>query len=304
MDINARYNLNRLAYFIAIVEEKTITAASQRLGLSKAVVSKHLQLLEEELGVSLLVRNTRHIRPTKAGEDFYYQAKLVLKQAHQAFESVIETRKEPSGLIRITTPVDFGVHRLSACVAKFCQQYPKIEIEVNLNDEIVDIVSQRYDLSFRVGWLHDSSNRARKIGTFRELAICSPEAATSFSPRSPHDLADLPFLAYYGIDRAPRLFTQQDSTQKIERRVEVQLHSNATFNITSALREALLKGHYFGILPDFTIKKDLEAGLLKELLPNWQLRVGGIYIVSPPSKLRTQALQLFIDMIIREFQDY
>jgi DNA-binding transcriptional LysR family regulator len=81
----------------------------------------------------------------------------------------------------------------------------------------------------------------------------------------------------------------------------VQLSSNLTFNATSALRQALLEGHYFGILPDFAIQQDLKAGTLVKLLPDWQLREGGIYIVSPPSTLRSQAVKLLIRELEKKY---
>lgn len=297
-----RYNLNRLAYFVAIIEEKTITAAAERLGLGKAVVSKQLKLLEEELGVSLVIRNTRHLHATETGEAFYIRSKQALKYAQHAFETAVEDSNEPSGLIRITTPIDLGVFQLAPLIAEFCFKYPKIKIDVNLNDEVIDIVAQRYDLSFRVGWLQDSSNRARKIGTFCELALCSPESARLWNPKTPKNLSTLPFAAYHGIDKSARVFTRKRTVERAVQRTEVKLNSNLTFNATSALREALITGRYFGILPDFTVKKDLENGVLQELVPNWKLREGGIYIVSPPTQLRTQAVQLFIDAIASEFQ--
>ncbi len=105
MNNHLKYNLNRLAYFVAIVEEKTITAAAQRLGLSKAVVSKQLQLLEEEAGVNLIVRNTRHMHTTKAGEVFYLQSKDVLNYAQLAYEGLAQISQEPTGTIRITSPM-------------------------------------------------------------------------------------------------------------------------------------------------------------------------------------------------------
>ncbi|WP_076420406.1 LysR family transcriptional regulator [Colwellia sp. UCD-KL20] len=303
MNANSRYNLNRLAYFVAVIEEKTITAAAERLNLSKAVVSKQLKLLEEELGVNLVIRNTRHLHATKTGEAFYIQSKQALKYAQNAFDAAAENGNEPSGIIRLTTPVDLGVFQLAPLIAQFCYKYPKIKIDVNLSDKVIDIVAQRYDLSFRVGWLQDSSNRAKKIGTFRELALCSPESAKRWDPQKPEDLSKLPFVAYHGIDKSARVFTHKCTTEKVIKRNEIILSSNLTFNVTSALREALVTGCFFGILPDFSVKADLKAGVLQELIPHWKLREGGIYIVSPPTRLRTQAVQLFIDEIAAGFQD-
>ncbi len=130
MSKHNRCNLNRFSYFVAIVEERTITAAAKRLGLSKAVVSKHLQLLEQELGVALLVRNTRHIFPTEAGRAFYLSSKEVLIQAERAFDSILEVGKEPAGRIRVTATVDFGSCQIAPLIARFSNDYRQIEIDL------------------------------------------------------------------------------------------------------------------------------------------------------------------------------
>jgi len=292
--MDTRYNLNRLSYFVAIVEEKTMTAAAERLGLSKAVVSKQLQLLEEELGVNLLVRNTRHVRPSQMGEDFYLRSKEVLIQANKAFESVQESGKEPTGRIRLTAPVDYGVARVSPFVARFSEQYPQIKIELVLTDEQIDIVDQRFDLAFRIGWLKDSSNLARKIGDFREVAVCSKKTSTRRSIKKPEDIASIPYVAYRGMNEKKVLFSNQAKQRS------VHVDSSITVNVTSAIREAIMAGDYFAILPNFTVEKDLTAKRLVELLPNWKLRKGGIYILSPPSRLRTQAIRLFLDGVDKD----
>ncbi|MDG3085068.1 LysR family transcriptional regulator [Vibrio hannami] len=289
-----RFNLNRLAYFVAIVEEKTITAAAKRLNLSKAVVSKQLQLLEEELGATLLVRNTRHMHTTDVGQAFYLHSKDLLNQARATFESVIERSKEPSGVIRLTAPVDFGINKLAPFISEFSQRYPNIEIEAQLSDDRLDIVAHRFDLSFRIGWLEDSSNRARKIGTFREVAVGSTTFVDKWQPTNPSDLSKLPFVSYNGIESSHRVFTR-DSQEH-----DVALNSNVTFNVTVAVKEALYSGQHFAILPDFTIQQDIVKGKLIEILPDWKLKTGGIHVVSPPSRLRTRAIQIFLDELTKQ----
>jgi len=293
--MNTRYNLNRLSYFAAIVEEKTITAAAARLGLSKAVVSKQLQLLEEEIGVNLLVRNTRHIRPTEAGEDFYQRSKEVLIQAAEAFESVQETRKEPAGRIRLTAPIDFGSIRLAPYIARFSRLHPKIEIESVLTDQQFDIVEQRFDLAFRIGWLKDSTNLARKLDDFREVVVCDKKTARKWNIQEPNDLSLANFVSYSGVSERKWVFAGQS------RQRTVYLSSSISFNVTTAVREAVLAGNCFGILPDFAVAEDLTKGRLVELLPKWRLRKGGIYIISPPSRLRTQSVNLFMESVTTEF---
>ena len=293
-----RHNLNRLNYFVAIVEEKTITAAAERLGLSKAVVSKHLQLLEQELGVNLLVRNTRHLYPTHAGEDFYSKSKEVLIHAANAFESVLETGQTPKGRIRLTAPVDFGVHRLSGLISRFSHDYPEIDVDLELSDERVDIVAQRFDLAFRIGWLKDSSNVSRKLSDFRLVTVCTPDTANKWGVKKPEDLQSKPYISFADIDISRLEFSQKSKRRRL------QLQSRVTINVTLGIRKAVLSGNCFAILPDFNVRGDLAEKRLVELLPSWKLRSGGIYMVSPPSRLRTQAIRLFMDRVVAELGDY
>ncbi|MEO0923490.1 MAG: LysR family transcriptional regulator, partial [Pseudomonadota bacterium] len=159
-------NLNRLAYFVAIAEEGTITAAAARLRVSKAVVSKQLQLLEDDLGSTLVLRNSRHFNLTETGETFYEAARAAVAQAKDAFHLVRKGRDEPSGELRVTAPLEFGVEYVAPAIAEFSLLYPSLTIDLTLSDTRFDPVEARFDIAFRVGWLEDSSNTARKLTGF------------------------------------------------------------------------------------------------------------------------------------------
>ena len=149
-------NLNRLAYFVAIAEEGTITAAAARLRVSKAVVSKQLQLLEDDLGSTLVLRNSRHFNLTETGETFYEAARAAVAQAKDAFHLVRRGRDDPSGELRVTAPLEFGVGYVAPAVAAFSLLYPALRIDLTLSDTRFDPVEARFDIAFRVGWLEDS----------------------------------------------------------------------------------------------------------------------------------------------------
>ena len=136
----SRFNLNRLSYFVATIEAGTITRAAESLGVSKAVVSKQLQLLEHEVGTALLLRNTRKLRPTEAGLVFYESAKGALTQAANAFEQVQERDKQPRGRLRVACPVDYGVSHVAPFAARFQEIYPNVEVELSMSDETVDLI--------------------------------------------------------------------------------------------------------------------------------------------------------------------
>ena len=294
--MDTRYNLNRLAYFVATIEEGTITAAAARLGISKAVVSKQLQLLEEEIGVSLLSRNTRSIQPTEAGEVFYQSSKVALTQAHAAFEAVQERGNVPSGKLRITAPVDLGVTHIAPLATRFCVENPRVEIELVLSDEQQDLVENRFDMSFRVGWLRDSTNRAKKLASFKEIVVCAPELLRQHSIEKPEDLTALPFVSNSALSGNRWKFHQGESV------AEIEFQQVISMNVTLGILAAVKAGLCFAIMPDFLLTQDLAAKRLTRLLPDWSLREGGVYALSPPSRLRSSAARAFLELVGTEIK--
>jgi len=292
--MSRRYNLNRLSHFVATVEAGTITGAAAALGISKAVVSKQLQLLEEDVGTPLLLRNTRHLQPTEAGRVFYEDAKSALTQANNAFESVQDRDKTPKGSLRITAPVDFGVSYVAPFVAQFQSTYPEVMVDLQLSDGLVDIIEDRFDLAFRIGWLTDSSNLARKLLDFEVIAICSPSTAARSNVREPDDLSDLPFVQSSAMSgRTEWVFEKNGQPQTLSPRIVAEL------NITLAMVAHVKNGCCYTVLPDFMLQDDLRQGRLIRLLPDWSLRKGGVYTVTPPNRVRSNALQRFLELAYR-----
>ncbi len=286
-----RHNLNRIAYFVAVFEEHTITAAAERLGVSKAVVSKQLLSLEEELGVSLLARNTRRVTPTAAGVEFYERGQAALIQANDAFEAVRDQDGTPRGRLRVTAPVDYGLMYVTPLISRYRAAFPKVAIELSLSDEQQDLIEARYDVAFRVGWLKDSSNRARKLREFKEVAFCPPQLLKDARIDSPKDLESLPFIAN-SVLSSPTRWTFRSGRKSRD----VTFRAALTVNNTAAIRAVVLQSATFSILPDFLLADDFDAGRLVQLLPKWSLRTGAIYTVCPPGRTRGRAIQSFLDM--------
>jgi DNA-binding transcriptional LysR family regulator len=285
------YNLNRLAYFVAIVDTGTITAAARQLGISKAVVSKQLQILEQEIGTPLLLRNTRHLRATDAGLAFFEDAKAALTQANNAYERVLDRDQKPKGRLRITAPVDYGVSHVAPFVARFQEAYPEVLVDLFLNDLRVDLVEERYDVGFRIGWLKDSSNLAKKLRDFQEIPVCTPRTFEQINAQVPQDLTDVPFVLSHALGgQADWTFTKGSQSETITVNGITQL------NITRAIKAYLMEGTAFSILPDFMAEDDLASGKLVRLLPDWSMRKGGVFTVTPPGQVRSNALKRFLEM--------
>jgi DNA-binding transcriptional LysR family regulator len=120
---NRRHNLNRLSYYLAVIEQGTITGAARMLGTSKAVVSKQLSLLEEDIGVDLILRTTRQLRPTEIGMQFYDQCRKALGQVYDAYDLAQNKGETVRGRLRIASPVDYGLKAVSPLIATFQKKY-------------------------------------------------------------------------------------------------------------------------------------------------------------------------------------
>ena len=188
-------NLNRLAYFAAVVDSGTFTKAAERLGITKTVVSQQVARLEAELRTSLLVRTTRRVEATEAGRQLHARCVNILSEAEDAFGELAQANVEPIGSLRVAAPNDYGACTIAPLAARFSRRFPSCTVDLILSDAKIDLVANQIDLSIRVGWLDDFSLQARRIGTFRQLLLAAPDLAGRVAATEPEDLATLPFIA-------------------------------------------------------------------------------------------------------------
>jgi DNA-binding transcriptional LysR family regulator len=287
-------NLNRLAYFAAVVDAGSFTRAAERLGVSKTVVSQQVARLEAEVGMGLLIRTTRRVQPTEAGRMLHARCIMILREADDAFNELSQSNSEPRGLLRITAPNDFGSFVIAPLAAAFTARYPACRVELIVSDTKLDLIESQIDLSIRVGWLEDSSSLARRIETFRQVPVAAPLLLQQFPAEHPDDLSGWPFIANMAL-REPQTwhFVRQENEM-----CPLHLEPKVSVNTTPAALAAIRAGGGFSILPDFLIRDDLEAGRLVQLLPDWALPAGGIYIVYPAARFRPAKVTAFVAMLI------
>ncbi len=189
--------LHRLHSFVAVVEAGSFTAAAATLGLSKAVVSLHVKQLEAELGSTLLVRTTRSVVATDAGERFHRASLSLLREAESAVAAVRGAHEGFTGTLRITSLAEYLAVVLAPAVAAFSARHPRLRIEASGSSGASDLVRERFDLAIRLGSLRDSSLRATRLGRFRLLAVASPELLGSRGlPRDPSEFTRLPWALF------------------------------------------------------------------------------------------------------------
>ena len=161
--------------FVAVVEQRSFTLAAKKLGISTAKVSRQVNLIETRLASKLLNRTTRVVTPTDVGQQFYHQCRHILDQLEDAERFVSDQQLAPSGKLMVTAPVTYGERIIAPVINDFLAEHPRIEVRLNLTNQVLDLVQDNYDLAIRLGHLESSSLIARRLG-YRTLYTCaSPE---------------------------------------------------------------------------------------------------------------------------------
>lgn len=288
------YNLNRLAYFAAVVEAGSFTRAADRLKVTKGVVSTQITQLEQEVQATLLIRSTRKVSPTEAGQIFYARCATILSEAEEAFEELSQLTAVPTGTLRLTAPNDYGTAIVTPVIAAFRHQYPSCKVNFHLGESRSDLMTGELDLAIRVGWLTDSSLQARKIGSFRQLLVGGADYISRLPDIAhPKNLQDVDFVSN-AMMSDPGL-CRFENTQGDE--VTIHMQNTLSIDSTPALLEAVKAGAGLAILPDYLVQDHVLAGKLQTVLPAWNLPDGGIYTVYPPSRFRPAKVTAFVSML-------
>ena len=179
------------------------------------------------------------------------------------------------------------------------KRYPACKVDAVLIDQTLDIMSSNIELAIRVGWLAETSQQARKIGSFRQLLVASPSMASQVARlKRPDDIATLPFVANTALRDS---LSWNFSWNEIER-LAVNVQASIFLDATLAVREAVCEGAGLSVLPDYAIADDLATGRLIQVLPQWRLPSGGIHAVFPAARFRPAKVRAFVDLLAERTQ--
>jgi len=188
MDISFE-RLKSMVVFSQVVEQGSLSGAAKHIGLSRAVISYHIKKLEKQLGIKLLNRSTRTLALTEAGSQYYQRCRIITEQATAANLQIENLKNEPVGLLKITCPVNIGLQTIVPALNEFRNLYPKIELDVMLTDEVVNIIKEGIDLAIRGAQLSDSGLQASKLSTLSTCLCGSPQYFKKHGyPKTPADL--------------------------------------------------------------------------------------------------------------------
>ena len=282
-----------MAVFARVVEQETFSAAAADLGLSKSAVSKRVSRLEDRLGVRLLNRTTRRLSLTEAGTAFYQGCRQVVADAELAVQAVSRLAAAPRGTLRVNAPVSFGVLHLMPALPDLLARYPELRIDVTLNDRVVDLVEEGFDVGIRIAVLEDSSLVARRLAANRRIVAASPAyVAASAMPEAPEDLAAHDCLIYAYQAGGP-VWQLQGPGGRRSVRVKGKLEANNG----DALLAAAVGGLGIVFLPSFICGDALRAGRLVRLLPDWADEDSAVHAVYPAARNLSPKVRVFVDFL-------
>ena len=167
--------LTSIEAFVRVVESGSFVAAAEVLGISQAMVSRHVQGLESRLGTRLLQRTTRRLSLTEAGAAYFERSQQLLRDLEEMDASVASQTQQPRGTLRVNAPVVFGTRHLSRLLAEYSARFPEVTVELSLNDRFIDLVEEGVDLAIRIGTLAESRLVARRLCPIR-LVVCGSPA--------------------------------------------------------------------------------------------------------------------------------
>ncbi|MDR3428533.1 LysR family transcriptional regulator [Silvimonas sp.] len=283
--------------FVRVVDLGGFTAASVEFGISPTMVGKHIRELETRLGARLLNRTTRRQSLTEAGRTYYQRCRQALVEVEAADASVDQLRAAPRGELRISAPTSYGACQLAPALTDFLQDFPEISASLHLNDRVIDLVEDGFDVAFRIGTLSDSGLIARPLKPYRMMLCASPAyLARHGTPQTPGDLARhecMDFLRWEN-EHTWRMFGKDGEMQ-------VQVPARLTINNGIALRNAALAGFGIVLQTEAVLADDLASGRLVQLLPDYAPPARPMHLIYQADRQPTPKLSEFIRFALERF---
>ncbi|KOF12874.1 LysR family transcriptional regulator [Ensifer adhaerens] len=281
--------LNDMALFVEVARARSFRKAAEALGMPNSTLSRRVSELEKAIGLRLLHRTTRKIELTEAGQIYYERSKRIVDEARLAHEQLGAMLEQPSGVLRVSLPVDLATFYLTPIIADFARHYPGITFEFDLTPRRVDLVAEPFDVAIRMGKLEDSSLIARLIGRHSRQLYASPGyIEASGEPATPVDLAERECIC---MPRFPTWNLHQGMNK-----VDVGVRGRFTLNSVGMIRALAVNHQGIALLPEKIVAEDVASGRLRRILPEWQGSSVSIYAVTE-TRLIPAKTQRFIEFL-------
>ncbi|MBY3260240.1 MULTISPECIES: LysR family transcriptional regulator [Rhizobiaceae] len=277
--------------FIAVVTEGSFTAAAERLETDKARVSRIVRRMEEKLGARLLNRSTRHLSVTEVGRDYFERASSILAAAEAAESAVAQRTQEPKGRLKITAGAEFGTMRVDGWIAAFLQKWPKVTVEAEYTNRLVDIIHEGVDVAIRIGPLQDSELSARRLGELTYGLYASPEYLRGAARiLTVEDLKRHDLIMHAPRGRPGWTLVNGEETEKVWQTPRCAL------NNTVAAMNLALSGLGIVQLPRYMAERYVAEGGLAIVLPGWARIPVPVHAVFASTRYMDPKVRGFVDL--------
>lgn len=292
-------SLTGVVAFARAASYGSFTAAAQSLSVSPSAVSKTIQRLEHRLGVRLFTRTTRSLVLTPKGRELHGRALLLLRAAEDVVQSAAAVRSEPAGTLKVAAPLPIGIRLLAPALPAFRRRYPRLHVDLRLNDRFVNLVEEGIDVAIRIGNLADSNLMSRGLARTRISAFASPAyLAARGAPGHPDQLKDHDCVN----------FRYQASGQTLawsfrigNRAIELTPDAAIVVDASDAVAEVLAAGGGIGMLASFIAAPYVERGLLLPLLVEYAVDGAPITAVWPGNRHASPNLKAFLSFLEEVF---
>jgi DNA-binding transcriptional LysR family regulator len=288
-------SLDDLAAFVAVADERSFTAAATKLGISQSALSQTIRSLEGRLGIRLLMRTTRSVATTEAGERLLRTVRPRLAEIDAELAALSEMRDKPAGTVRITSTENAAEAVLWPALARILPDYPDIKVEIVIDYGLTDIVAERYDAGVRFGEQVAKDMIAVRIGPDIRMAVVGAPAyfAKHPPPRLPQDLT-----AHACINlRLPIHGLYAWEFERNGRELRVRVDGQLVFSTTALILAATMGGFGLAYLPEQQVQTQLESGALVRVLANWCPPFTGYHLFYPSRRQQTPAFAVLVDAL-------
>jgi DNA-binding transcriptional LysR family regulator len=283
--------ISDLDIFARVARTGNMSAAGREMGLSPAVVSKRVSLLEERLGARLFQRTTRHLTLTETGEGYFKRVVDILSLVEEAEDFVSRRNTTPRGQLKITAPSTFSRLHIAPYLSDFLARYPEIELDFQITDDMFDIIRDGFDLAIRIGELEDSSLVAKKLAADTRVICASPKYLEVAG--TPTSLADL--QGHNCLSAGAQDVWRLEGPDGMH---YLRLGGNIRSNSAEFTRKAILSGLGIGLRSTWDIGPELKSGELKIIMPQYRGSPNvAIHAVYPSREFMPSKVNVFIDFL-------
>ncbi len=285
--------LSALETFITTLDEGSLNRASKRRNVSQSAVSQQIRSLETLLDQELLLRSSSGVRPTQAGELVYEKAQVVLNNFNDLLDGIEGLRDTLTGTFRISVATYLGRILFGPPLIDLNTRYPELDLVIRLEDRLIDVVREGYDLAIRTGALGDTDGISRKIGSIQTTLFAAPEYLERHGhPSHPDDLRQLRFIQFHeNAPTAPLELHRNDATYMINVPVGITVGS------PDLILRAVEQGAGFSRAPTILIEDALEAGTLVEVLPEYKVPMKDVHAIYPSRTTSNRRLETVVEAI-------